>query len=469
MKNVKKILALMLCLAMAAGALSGCVSSYVNKETTAAPTQGQTQAPAQTQPPVTAPEGETLPPETEPSIAGMTLNIWYAVSGTSGELFTKMSEDFGKEYGVTMNMTYTGGSADTATKVAAAQLDNKNVPDVALMYAGPLYTGGKDNYDIDDLIKNGTGFDINDIFEGMMDYCVYMGEGYCALPFGISTQVLYYNKDMLREAGVDMTNPPKTWSEFKAVLEKVKASAGENKAFDTTDQAWLFKSMLMQNGCEIIENNNGEITPIFNNEKAVEVADYWYSLVTDGLMPAGEHNNAENTFLSGNLAFLAASSNRISRWTAQAAEDTTSENKISFELGAIEMPYFTQPSLALGGNVLVIFNRDPEVLRAAWKYVCYLTSVEKNTEFALGTGYLPIHKSALEQEAVKKAIEENELYSVAFKQLSYTWSYTHFEQMGTMDTEIKGMLNKLEKGRGAAQDLLNTAVRNLQKEIDADK
>ena len=176
-------------------------------------------------------------------------------------------------------------------------------------------------------------------------------------------------------------------------------------------------------------------------------------------MPAGEHNNAENTFLSGNLAFLAASSNRISRWVG-----TT-----SFELGAIEMPYFTQPSLALGGNVLVIFNRDPEILRAAWKYVCYLTSVEKNTEFALGTGYLPIHKSALEQENVKKAIQENELYNVAFKQLSYTWAYTHFEQMGTMDTEIKSMLNKLEKGRGTSQELLTKAVEAVQKEINADK
>ena len=38
-----------------------------------------------------------------------------------------------------------------------------------------------------------------------------------------------------------------------------------------------------------------------------------------------------------------------------------------------------------------------------------------------------------------------------------------------MDTEIKSMLNKLEKGRGTSQDLLDKAVQALQKEIDADK
>ena len=67
---------------------------------------------------------------------------------------------------------------------------------------------------------------------------------------------------------------------------------------------------------------------------------------------------------------------------------------------------------------------------------------------------------------MKKAIAENEMYGVAFKQLDYTWAYTHFEQMGTMDVQIKSMLTKLEKGRGGSQDLLNKAVDTLQKEID---
>ncbi len=457
MKNMKKILCVILSLAMLAGTLSACVSQYVSKETTPAPTQ----APPATQPPATggdATQGETPAPTEEVSIAGTTLDVWYAVSGTSGELFTAQSEKFAKEFDVKLNLSYTGGSGDTATKVAAAQL-NDTAPDVALMYAGPLYTGGKDNYDIDALIKTGSGFDINDVFEGMMDYCVYMGQGYCAVPYGISTQVLYYNKDLLKNAGVDMTNPPKTWDEFKTLLKDLKGKVGGNMVFDTSDQAWLFKSMLMQNGCEIIDNKDGEITPIFNNAQAVAVADFWHSLVTDGLMAAGEHGNAESTFLSGNLAFIAASSNRISRWNG-----TT-----TFELGAIEMPYFTQPSLALGGNVLVILTRDEAKVRAAWKYLCYLTNVENNTAFALGTGYLPIHKSALEMDSVKKAIEENEMYGVAFKQLDYTWAYTHFEQMGTMDTEIRSMLNKLEKNRGTSEELLTSAVNALQKEIDADK
>lgn len=456
MMKLKKVSAILLAALMILS-LTGCVSSYVEKTTEAPvttkapeqPTQGTSAEPGTTEAPV---------PATETDIRGQKLTVWYSVSGTSGELFNELSEKFAKEYGVELELSYQGSSSDIASKVSAALLKG-NQPDVALMYAGPLYTGGEGDFRIRELLKTTNDFDQADVFEGMMDYCDYMGEGFCALPYGISTQVMYYNKDILKAAGVDMTNPPKTWAEFYDVCGKVMANNGGNdklKAFDTSDEAWLFKSMLMQNGCEIIENNDGEITPVFNNEKALEVADYWKSLVDAGYMSAAQHSNAEKSFLGGNLAFVAMSSNRISRWTG-----TT-----NFDLGAIEMPYFNQPSLALGGNVLVILTKDESKLPAAWKYVCNLTNAENSTTFALGTGYLPTHKSALELQEVKDAIASNEMYTVAFNQLNYTWAYTHFQEMGTMDSYIKSALGKLEKGRGTGKEVLDKAVSDLQTEID---
>ena len=470
MKKTIKLASILLSLLLIASLLGGCVSSYMKESTNAPTNPPATQAPqttkaqADTQPGGSEAQpsegGETQAPETVPEvdISGTKLEVWYAVSGDSATLFNKQAEQFAKDTGVVLEMSYSGGSSDTATKVAAALL-NDTYPDVALMYAGPLYTGGQGNYKTKELVQR-PDFDMDDIYEGVMDYCTYLDQGVCAIPYGISTQVMYYNKDVLAAAGVDMTNPPRTWSEFydvcKTVLEKGSGGRQDFRAFDTNDEAWLFKSMLMQNGCEIIQLDGDHVTPIFNNEKGVEVGEFWYSLIDSGIMSASEHSNAENNFLGGSLAFIAASSNRISRWAG-----TT-----QFEIGAIEMPYFTQPSLALGGNVLVILTQDEAKIEAAWKFVTYLSNMENNTEFALGTGYLPIHKSALNSEAVKKAISENELYAVAFKQLDYTWAYTHFEQMGTMDLQIKSTLNRLEKGRGTAQELLDKAVTTLQKEID---
>ena len=441
MKHLTKTLALLL---VALLLLPGCVSQYANKvdkEPTAAPA---TEAPAPTEEPV-AREKQTL-------------QVWYAVSGTSGEKFTALSKEFDDQSDlVDLELSYSGGSADTATKVSAALLTNTQ-PDVALMYAGPLYTGGRNDYAMEELMKR-EGFGMDDIFPGMLDYCTYMGQGICAVPFGISTQVMYYNKTLLEKAGVDMTNPPKTWQEFYDLCADLltKVEGDDFTAFDVSDAPWLFKSMLKQNGCEIVvQGEDGKIEPVYNNEAALEVTDFWYSLVTSGIMAAGEHDNAENRFLSGNCAFIAATSNRISRWRGAT----------EFELGAIEMPFFKTQSLALGGNVMVILTDDPQKVEAAWEYISYLTSAEKNAEFALATGYLPIRKSELDNADIQKALSENELYAIAFKQLDYTFAYTHFEQMGTMDSLLRNMLNKLEKNRGTSQDLLDKAVKDLQAEID---
>lgn len=455
---MKKMIALLLSVLMLISLLSGCVSSFANKteaNKTETPEPAKTEEKEETKP---EPSQETEPEKT-PSDENVELEVWYAISGNSGETFVAQSEAYMAENSnVKLNMSYSGGSGDTATKVSAALLTNTQ-PDVALMYAGPLYTGGRGDYTIGRLMDE-EGFDKDDIFEGMLDYCTYLDGGVCAVPYGISTQVLYYNKDILAAAGVDMTNPPKTWGEFYdvclQVLEKGNINANnEFTAFDTTDEAWLFKSMLMQNGCQIIEMTDGTIVPVFNNAEGAEVTQYWSDLVTSGIMAASEHDNAENKFLAGNLAFIAASSNRISRWNGST----------DFALGAIEMPCFTTPALALGGNVLVILTEDPVKVAAAWDYITYLTGVENNTAFALATGYLPIHKSALDLDSVKQAVEENEMYSVAFNQLSTTWAYTHFTQMGNMDVLMRTMLNKLEKGRGTVQELLDKAAGDLADEI----
>lgn len=407
------------------------------------------------------PDPDAAPTEVPAVEEPVTLNVWYAVSGTSGETFVQLAEEFDAANDlVDLELSYSGNSSDTATKVSAALLTD-TAPDVALMYAGPLYTGGRGDYTIQSLIED-EDFHADDIYAGMWDYCTYMDGGVCAVPYGISTQVLYYNKDILEAAGVDMTNPPATWEELREVCRQCIEKGNVNNAdefigFEVSDAPWLFKSMLMQNGCAIIENNDGQIVPIYNDAQALEVAEYWKSLVDEGIMPAGEHNNAENKFLSGNCAFIAASSNRISRWPGAT----------EFEIGAIEMPTFGESrSLALGGNVLVILTQDPQRVAAAWEFIKAMTTTENITTFSLATGYLPIRRSSVETEQAQQAIADNEMYAVAFQQLDYTWAYVHFEQMGTMDIELRNALNKIEKEAGGTiQEVLDKAVDNLAVEI----
>ena len=388
------------------------------------------------------------------------LQVWYAISGASGEQFLALAKAFdASRPDIELELTYSGSYADTATKVSAALLSGDE-PDAAIMAAGQLYTGGRGDFSMEDLVKD-ADFNVNDIFKGMLEYGMFEGR-VAAVPYGISSQVLYYNKDITDAAGLDLEkSPPTTWAQFFTVAKTAMERGNVQRSpdffgFDTSDGVWLFKSMLGQNGNEVVRKVGDRVRPVFQETSGVEVGTFWKSLVDANVMPAGQHNNAEKKFLAGNLAFIAASSNRVARW-----KDNT-----NFALGAIVMPGFKNRSIALGGNVGVILTSDQYKRDASWQLLKYLLDEENHTEFALSTGYLPVRKSAQTGAVVREALASNPLYKVAFDQLENAWAYYHFQEMGTMDAFFWYALDEIEKGVSSVEVALAKAAASLEKEIE---
>ena len=56
--------------------------------------------------------------------------------------------------------------------------------------------------------------------ENVLNYYTIDGQLY-SMPFNTSNAVLYYNKDMFREAGLDPDKPPATFSEFREYAKKM--------------------------------------------------------------------------------------------------------------------------------------------------------------------------------------------------------------------------------------------------------
>lgn len=447
-KQFLRIICVCITVIMMAGVFAGC-GSEKGGDTTASPT------------PTVAPTAKPTEAAATPKpVEKVKISLWYAVSGASGDAFKALVEKYAaSQPQVEIELSYSGSYADTATKVSAA-LTSKTEPNVALMSAGPLFTGARGNYYIEEKI-NEPGFNKDDFFQSGWDYSKYNGK-VCAVPYGISTPILYYNKNILDKAGIDVSKPPKTWEELYEMAKKAQKDGNINNSadfwgFEVKDVPWLFKTMLNQNENTVINvDANNKITPAFGDDKAVEVATWWKKMVDDKVMPAAQHANAEKTFLAGNAAFIVSSSNRISKWIT---EKTVSA-------GAFPMPYFKKQSVALGGNVLVLFNKDEKADNASWELIKFLVDAQNQTEFALQTGYLPIRKSGLELDVAKKALAENPMFKIAFDQMSYSWSYWHFEQMGTMDSILADTMEKIEKNTMSPKDALTDAVKQLNKEME---
>jgi multiple sugar transport system substrate-binding protein len=73
------------------------------------------------------------------------------------------------------------------------------------------------------------------------------------MPYVFSTQTLFYNADIFRQAGLDPAQPPKTWAEVKQYSQQIKAKTGLF-GFHTgiegfaLHQDWILQSLVMSNG-----------------------------------------------------------------------------------------------------------------------------------------------------------------------------------------------------------------------------
>lgn len=256
------------------------------------------------------------------------LEVWYSINRENRELFTSLINSFRKTHPqIDINLTYTGSYGESAVEISSAKMDGKE-PDAIFTAASQLFSGEDGIFLLEDA---GGLFDYDDFQSSMLEYGEYNSR-LASLPFAVSTMVIYYNAEIMRNASIDLvSNPPRTWDEFLEVALLIREADPSISVFDTSDSAWLFKTMLFQNDNDIVISDNGKITPVFQEESGVEAARFWKALVESSIMTPQGHESADNRFISGDLAFLASSSNRMPRF----------KDKIRFEIGAIEIPYLS--------------------------------------------------------------------------------------------------------------------------------
>ncbi|MEW5814320.1 MAG: ABC transporter substrate-binding protein [Spirochaetota bacterium] len=395
---------------------------------------------------------ETVTPEV--SSEPVKISFWYALSGDSGEAFNKLVAAFNSRHpSIKVDAVFSGKYADTAQKVTAALASN-TLPNGGIIPAGPIFTGGRGNYKLLDYLDMDKDFNKEDFYPVIWDYSRYQGK-ICAIPYNISTPLMYYNKSNMKDSGLDTGKPPLTWEELLKYAKKITKDVNSDGqpdiwGVDTTDTPWIFKSFLLQNDNMIIDSKTLE--PLFTNREGIETAGYWKSLVDEKAMPVGMHKNAEKQFLGGNLGLYLGSSNRIGTWSGQTG----------FDFGAAYLPKNKKKAVAIGGAVLVLFPHNDIEDKAAWELIKWLVLPENIAQFSMETGYIPTRKSTLVLPEMQQFLKDNPLVKVAFEQLQYGFSYWHFEQMGEMDRILGEVLEKIERNVLSPADGMQAAAKELK-------
>ncbi|MBW6395901.1 ABC transporter substrate-binding protein [Thermus sp. SYSU G05001] len=242
------------------------------------------------------------------------------------------------------------------------------------------------------------------------------------MPYSLSNIVAYNNADLFRRAGLDPDRPPSTWEGWRRAARQIKERTGKYGIYlILLDDNWAIEALIRSNGGTLLRCENGVYRTGIGDKEAIEALAMWAGLVKEGLALGAPLQQGEQAFLAGEAAsFMTTIARR-----AGLQEQTRGR----FELRAARFPTFggKPPALPGGGNVLMVFSRDPRKQEAAWKFIQFLTSPEGFTIWTKGTGYVPLLPELIrDPRYLKDFVEKNPIQKVAVEQLPFTVPWTSF-------------------------------------------
>ncbi len=188
------------------------------------------------------------------------------------------------------------------------------------------------------------------------------------LPKGYSTLGLFYNKQMLEEAGVAV---PTTWEELREAARALTKDGVKGLAL-SADHA-RFVPFIYMNGGKLFNADKTEA--YFNSPEAVEAAEFYTGLITKDKVAAtpkalGAEWNGDA--LAKGVAAMVFEGHWMIPFLAEKAPD--------LEYGVAELPAGPKGKSNFVFTVAYAVSKDSKHPEAAFKLVNYLTSEEAQRE-----------------------------------------------------------------------------------------
>mgnify|MGYP000008068330 FL=1 len=240
-----------------------------------------------------------------------------------------------------------------------------------------------------------------------------------SFPFNSSSVAFYINKDAFKKAGLDAGNPPKTWKEFNAAADKLKAS-GHACPYTTSWPSWLhIENFSAWHNVPIgtMENGIGGIETEFqiNSPLHVKHITMLGDMAKKGTFTyAGRTTQGDSKFFSGECAMFTGSTSAIANIKRNAKFDWS----IQFIPYHDDVKGAPQNTIIGGASLWVMGGKTNNAYKGVAKYFAYLSKPDVQMEWHTGTGYVPITLAAAEMTKKSGFYEKNPGMDLATRSLT---------------------------------------------------
>ncbi len=243
------------------------------------------------------------------------------------------------------------------------------------------------------------GFDTSDFYPFTWEQTLLDGNSY-GIPQETDVRVLFYNKTLFQEAGLDPNDPPETWEELLAYADALDVIAEDG----TIERIGFFPLInvgpdiwALANGQSFVQDGN----PMVNTPEFAETVEWvrsWvdryggWDRVQEFRATLGAPPN--DAFMSGRVAMVADIAGYLSQLNFYRPRTTLADgSSVNTDIGVAPLPYNTSPASWSGGFSFSI-PTGAENPDAAWEFIKCATGPVAQSSWARDTYAIPSRMSA---------------------------------------------------------------------------
>jgi sn-glycerol 3-phosphate transport system substrate-binding protein len=382
-----------------------------------------------------------------------------AVGGPITRIVDQMTADFERENpGIKVKPIYAGSYQETIVKAITAHKSG-TPPTTAVLLSTDMFT-----LIDEDAIVPFDGVDTKAYYPAFMANSQTGGKVW-GIPFQRSTIVLYWNKELFKEAGLDPNRPPENWKEMLEYAQKLTKRDASGNVTQWGVQIpssgfpyWLFQGLTTPNGVELM--NAAGTETYFDRPAVIEALQYWVDLGRKHkVMPTGviEWGTTPKDFFERKIAMM---------WTT-TGNLTNVKNNAKFDFGVAMLPAAKRRGSPTGGGNFYVFKKaTKEQQAAAVKFAQWMTQPERAAQWGIDTGYVAVRGDAWQTPKMTEYVKGFPVAAVARDQLQYSVAElsTHENQRVTkaLNDGIQAALTGAKTPEQAMKDAQAEASRILR-------
>ncbi|MBE9102576.1 ABC transporter substrate-binding protein [Vacuolonema iberomarrocanum] len=393
---------------------------------------------------------------TSPTPPGVThLTLWHGVNPPPNrDVLQSLVDRFNAEHpDIQVESLYVGQSDQQTPKVLAAIVGNAT-PD--LIWFAPMFTGQLVELEAirpleDWLNASEVGQQLDPALLESMRW-----EGHIwSIPFGTNNVGLFYRPSLFEAAGI--TELPQTWEELREVAQQLTLPEADQHGIllplgkgEWTVFMWL--PFMWGGGGELTAMEAEPPVVTVDTEGAIAALQLWQDLIADGsvVLSQPERGYELDGFLSGNVAMQLTGP-----WTLGQL------GALDVDFGVMPIPAGARQATSTGGENLFLFKSTPEREAAALTFMDYVLSEEFQTEWAIGTGYLPVNLRSRESQRYQDFIAQQPSVDVFLEQAPHGRSRPIFPGYSRISENLGRAIEAVLLGEATPEAALEEAQRRL--------